>query len=218
MVVINDSLPIRFQRSLCLDDASKPLKVLIFADNASMSMSGEAALALYYFDRLRERNHHIWLVCHSRVEAELYSRYGEDIYNQIHFIRDSRLQKVIYHFSRYLPFRIRDNIIGQLLYLITQLKARPIIRKLVKQMEIDLVFSPSFISPKAPSCLYDLGVPVVIGPMCGGIDFPPCFQNLESILDRLSTYLGRSAACALNAIFPGKSKAAALLVANQQTA
>ncbi|MFM7471619.1 MAG: glycosyltransferase family 4 protein [Nodosilinea sp.] len=54
--------------------------------------------------------------------------------------------------------------------------------------------------------------------MCGGIDFPPCFQNLESTFTRLYTYLGRSSAYVLNTIFPGKLKAAALLVANQQTA
>ncbi len=218
MAVAQSYLPTNLEESISLGNSSRDIKILIFADNASMNMSGEAALALYYFDRLRQRNHDVWLVCHERVEAELYSRYGEDIYRRIRFIKDSRLQKVIYRFSQRLPFQIRDSIVGQLLHLITQLKARPIIKELVKEWGIDLVFAPSVISPKAVSCLYDLGVPVVIGPMCGGIDFPPCFQDLESVLTRLSTYLGRSAAYVLNRLFPGKPKAAALLVANQQTA
>lgn len=218
MASIGSHLKTRLRRFQSLADSSESLRVLIFADNASMEMSGEAALALYYFDRLRERNHHVWLVCHSRVEAELNNRYSEDIRRRICFIKDSRLQKALYRFGQLLPFQIRDRIIGQLLHLITQLKARPIIKQLTKQVGIDLVFSPSVISPKSPSCLYDLGVPVVIGPMCGGIDFPPCFQDLESILTRLSAWVGRSAAYGLNRLFPGKSKAAALLVANQQTA
>ncbi|MFZ4640681.1 MAG: glycosyltransferase family 4 protein [Nodosilinea sp.] len=218
MVVTHSNLQNNLENSLSLGSSSQAIKILIFADNASMNMSGEAALALYYFDRLRERNHDVWLVCHSRVQAELYSRYNKEIYSRIRFIKDSRLQKAIYRFSQRLPFQIRDSIIGQLLHLITQLKARPIIKQVIKEWGVNLVFAPSVISPKAASCLYDLGVPVVIGPMCGGIDFPPCFQNLESILTRLSTFLGRSAAYVLNRVFPGKPKAAALLVANPQTA
>lgn len=196
----------------------EPKRVLLFAENASMNMSGEAALALYYFDRLRERNHDVWLVCHSRVKLELSLRYPRDVYSRIHFVQDSPLQKAIYSLSRWLPPQIRDSLVGALLHIITQMNARPIIQKIIQDKAIDLVFSPSVISPKAPSCLYDLKVPVVIGPMCGGIDFPPCFQDLESIATRLLVYLGRSAADLLNRVFPGKLQAAALLVANHQTA
>lgn len=218
MPVAQNILENKFHQSSVVDRYSKNPKILLFADNASMNMSGEAALALYYFDRLRERNHDVWLVCHSRVESELSLRYDRDVYSRIFFVNDSPLQKLIYSWGRWLPSKLRDALVGQLLHLLTQLNARPIIKQVIQDKSIDLVFAPSVISPKAPSCLYGLKVPVVIGPMCGGIDFPPCFQDLESITTRLLVHLGRSAANLLNRVFPGKLQAAALLVANDQTA
>jgi glycosyltransferase involved in cell wall biosynthesis len=194
------------------------MNILIAAENASMNMSGEAALALYYFDRLRARNVNVWLVTHERVQAELRERYDDAVYERIAFVKDSPLQRRLYHWTKWAPFQIRDRVIGHILHLITQINTRPLVKQWIKDKQIDLVFDPSVISPKALNCLYGLGVPVVIGPMCGGIEFPPCFQYLEPAFNRLSTQSGRFFSNLLHYLFPGKIKAAALLVANDRTA
>jgi len=46
-------------------------------------------------------------------------------------------------------------------------------RKLVAQQQIDVVHQPIPVSPKESSLLYDLGAPLVIGPMNGGMSYPP---------------------------------------------
>jgi glycosyltransferase involved in cell wall biosynthesis len=66
--------------------------------------------------------------------------------------------------------------------------------------------------------MYGLDVPVVIGPMCGGMEFPPAFQHLESSFNRLSNRIGRAISDLLNRLIPGKLQADVLLVANDRTA
>lgn len=195
------------------------MKVIIAAENASMAMSGESALPLYYFDRLRERNLDVWMVCHARVRNELRERYADDrVFQKIHFVEDSPLQARLANVGPWVPFKIRDMILGQLIYLITQSKARKLVKQLIEEFDIQLVYSPTPISSKAPSFMYGVGAPVVIGPMCGGLDFPPAFSYLESPFIRFTTAGARAAAQVLNWLIPGKIQAEALLVANERTA
>lgn len=195
------------------------MKVLINAENASMSMSGEAALALYYFDRLRDRGVDAWLICHERVRSELEERYAnQKVLSKIHFIQDSWLQKFLHQLGNFVPFIIKDRILGQLIHLITKIKSRPFAKQLIQDQGIELVFEPAPISPKTPSFMFDVGVPVVIGPMCGGMEFPDAFRYLESRFDRIANQTGRLLADLLNQIVPGKLKADVLLVANERTA
>ena len=72
-------------------------------------------------------------------------------------------------------------------------------------------------SPRFPSLLYDVGAPVVIGPLNGGMDYPPAFRDAESGLSQFLIGFGRSFTDAVNAIFPGKRRAAVVLVANERT-
>ena len=73
------------------------MKVLIVADNASMRFSGEAALSLYYFDRLRERNLDVMMICHARCKEELLKRYAnDDLLKKIFFISDTKLQQFLF--------------------------------------------------------------------------------------------------------------------------
>jgi glycosyltransferase involved in cell wall biosynthesis len=73
------------------------------------------------------------------------------------------------------------------------------------------------VSPREPSLLYGFGVPVVIGPMNGGMDYPPAFRRQRGAIERIVLSLGRASAAVLNGLMPGKRRAAALLVANQRT-
>lgn len=196
-----------------------PMRVVIATENASLRMSGEAALALYYFDRLRKRNVDVWMVCHERVREELREMFPlDEDFQKIRFVEDSWLQKTISQWGRFAPFRIRDRILGQLIHLITQIRMRSVVKQLIEEFDIQLVFEPSPIAPKAVSCMYDMGVPVVIGPLCGGMEFPPAFQYLEPLTDRISTNIGRVLSEILHRILPGKLQADVLLVANERTA
>ncbi len=64
--------------------------------------------------------------------------------------------------------------------------------------------------------LFGLSVPVIIGPMNGGMDFPPNY-NLDSRIDRFMRACLRSTATIANFVLPGKRQAALLLVANKRT-
>lgn len=195
------------------------MKVLIVADNASMRFSGEAALSLYYFDRLRERNLDVMMICHARCKEELLKRYAnDDLLKKIFFISDTKLQQFLFALGKYLPFIIKDRIVGQIICVLTQIKAKKVAQELVKRHSLQIVFQPVPISVITPSAIYDCGAPVVIGPMCGGMEFPPAFSSLESNFVRLSNQIARLAANCLNTVIPGKQRAKVLLVANDRTA
>jgi len=60
-------------------------------------------------------------------------------------------------------------------------------------------------------------VPVVIGPMNGGMNYPPAFAGAQGRAERSLMWTGRFASDRLNALMPGKRKAAVLIVANERT-
>ena len=65
--------------------------------------------------------------------------------------------------------------------------------------------------------IFDMGVPVVMGPMNGGMEYPPAFRKMEGKFTRLVVGLGRQFSNVLNWVLPGKRRAAILLVANRRT-
>lgn len=139
------------------------MKVVIVAENAFAKMSGEAFLALYYFYRFLDRNLDVRLVCHGRSREELrQSITDEAVFQQIYFVQDSPLQQWIWQLSKNLPARVKGVLTEELIRFITHTRARALVKQLIQQFGIDLVFEPSRISPKVPSLMYDLGVPVVI--------------------------------------------------------
>lgn len=193
------------------------MKVVIAVDNASMRMSGETAIPLYFFDRFRRRGIDVWMVCHERCRRELEERYPADVLERIRFVPDTRLQVAVYRGTKWMPFRFRDLIVNQVLSWLTDLAAKPWIREMIDREGVEVVFQPTPIASKAVSMMYGLGVPVVIGPMYGGMEFPPAFQSLESWPNRLSTIVGRPMAELANRLLPGKLRADVLLVANERT-
>jgi len=62
-----------------------------------------------------------------------------------------------------------------------------------------------------------VGAPVVIGPMNGGMNYPPGLGFHIGWIEVLVIGLGRASASALNRLLPGKRRAALLLVANERT-
>ncbi len=65
--------------------------------------------------------------------------------------------------------------------------------------------------------MYNVGAPVIIGPMNGGMAFPPAFKHMESKFERYLIGIGRSTSGFANWLIPGKRRAKLLLVANERT-
>ena len=194
------------------------MRVLIVAENASTRFGGEAILPYHYFRLLRDRGIDAHLVVHARTRDELKQHFpGERTH--IHFVEDQPLQKLLYNLGKLVPDRVAEATFRLANQLLTQHRQRRILRRLTKHpgKPRTVIHQPIPVSPRFPSLLYDLGAPVVIGPLNGAMHYPPAFRAAESALSRLLIALGRSFTDAVNAIFPGKRRAAILLVANSRT-
>ena len=192
------------------------MRICIVAEHASYRFGGEAVLPLHYFSRLRARGVEAWLVVHARTRGELEVLFASDR-DRLRFIEDAWFHKLLFRVSRFLPRRVSDATIGLLSQLITQSLARGIVSKLVQEESIDAVHQPIPVSPRFPSLMANLGVPVIIGPMNGGMEYPPAFRHSESLLSRTSIRIGRHLSNLVNSLLPGKKLARVLLVANQRT-
>jgi glycosyltransferase involved in cell wall biosynthesis len=192
------------------------MRILIVADNASARFGGEAFLPLHYFTRLRARGVATWLVTHARVRDELLQALPEAA-GHMHFVKDSALDVALFRASRPLPRQVALATTGAVVQTETQLRQRHLVRALVRQLGIDVVHQPIPVSPRTPSAMWNVGAPVVIGPMNGGMTFPPAFRDREPWSDRLALTLGRGAASLANRLLPGKRGASLLLVANART-
>lgn len=173
---------------------------------------------MHYYRVLRGRDHGVWLLTHARVRAELTELYPEDVGTRIHFVEDTWFHKLMWHVGRLMPARLSYMTVGYASRISTQWVQRRQARWLVRAHAIDVVYQPMPVSPKEPSLLHGMGAPVVIGPMNGGMHFPPAYRSHEGRFEAAFLRLGRGMANLLNRAMPGKLGAACLLVANQRTA
>jgi glycosyltransferase involved in cell wall biosynthesis len=192
------------------------LRVCIVAEHASFRFGGEASLPLHYFTRIRARGVEAWLIVHARTKRELEVLLPGD-QGRIQYIPDRWYHRLIFRLSRALPRRVSEATLGTLMLLLNQCIQRGIARRLIRDEGINVVHQPIPVSPKAPSFIAGLGVPVVIGPMNGGMEYPPAFRGAESWFTRVTVAIGRGSANVINVLIPGKKYAALLLVANQRT-
>ncbi len=191
------------------------LRALIVCDTASARYGGEAILPIHYLRVLRSRGHDVWLVTHARTRVEL-----EDLLpgeTRIHYVEDSALHRLMWRLGLHLPTRFAYFTTGLVSRLAAQFTQRGIVRRLVATEGIDIVHQPMPVSPLEPSLMYDLGAPVIIGPMNGGMDYPPGFRRQRGLHERAMMHIGRASATFLNWLIPGKRKASLLLVANART-
>jgi glycosyltransferase involved in cell wall biosynthesis len=190
-------------------------RVLIAAEHASARFGGEAALPLHYFRVLRRRGVPVWLLTHARTRVELSGLYPGD--DHIHFIEDTGFHRTMWRIGQRLPDPIAYATTGFLSRVSTQLAQRRLARRLVREHGITVVHQPMPVSPREPSTLHGLGAPVLIGPMNGGMDYPPAFRRHRGIAERVLYAVGRASATVLNRLMPGKRRAATLIVANRRT-
>ncbi|PHV62944.1 glycosyltransferase family 4 protein [Cyanobacterium aponinum] len=192
------------------------MKVLIISEHASLKFGGEAALPLHYFRVLRQRKIDVWMIVHERTKTELNQIFAHDL-ERIFFIKDSFLHKLVFFLGKPFPSRISYFTFGFLLRMLTQFSTKKLAKFLIKEYQIDLIHQPIPVSPKEPSMIYDMGVPIIIGPMNGGMNYPKGFKDRESPWTHLFLELGRNFSNFINILIPGKIKADLLLVANKRS-
>jgi hypothetical protein len=190
-------------------------RVLIVADHASARFGGEAALPFHYFRVLRARGAPVWLISHARTRGELTELFGDDPH--IRYVEDARLHRLMFATGRRLPAGVAYLTTGFVTRFASQVEQRRLVRELVADERIEVIHQPMPVSPREPSLLYGFGVPVVIGPMNGGMEWPPAFRPVGGRSGRILLQTARAAASLLNRLIPGKRRASLLLVANQRT-
>lgn len=197
--------------------SSNEPRILIVADNASELMGGEAILPLHYFRFLRRRGILVKLLTHERVMDELREILDAETLDDVQFVPDTRLQRLAYAIGEILPQRVAHALTETVIMFSTGARQRNLARQMISKHELNIVHQPIPVSPNRPSFMYDLGPAVLIGPMNGGMKFPPAFKSIASISERLAMKLARLLGPLMNYLIPGKRKASLLLVANDRT-
>lgn len=191
-------------------------KVAVVSHQASLKMGGEAALAVHHFRGLLAQGVPAYLLCHERSRQELAQLFPQ-AQSRIVYVQDTWLHVLLWHLGRRLPQRVQVVTTGLLMEWLTQKQQLPLIKALVQDQQINLVHQPISVSPRAPSCLTGLGVPVVMGPMNGDMDYPPGLAHREPFWVRALVHHGRRLADVANRLLRGKLCAEVLLVANART-
>src|SRR6202050_1609349 len=154
------------------------MRICIVAEHASVSFGGEAILPVHYFRLLRSLGVESWLVVHERTRRELAELSPQEL-DRILFVPDLWIHKLFFYLGRFLPRRLSEATLGLLNQLITQFCQRRLVRQLIRDQQIDVIHQPIPVAPRFPSVMFGLGVPVVIGPLNGGMEYPAAFRGAE---------------------------------------
>lgn len=192
------------------------MRICIVAEHASARFGGEAILPLHYFRLLRARGIEAWLVVHTRTQEELAPLFADD-FSRLHFVKDLWPHKLIFRLSKFLPRRLSEASLGLLNQMLTQFLQRRIVKQLIREEHIELIHQPIPVAPRFPSLLSGLGVPLMIGPLNGGMEYPAAFRNSEPWISRAGVAVGRLFSDLINTLLPGKKHAEMILVANERT-
>lgn len=197
-------------------EESAGLRVAIVAEHASARFGGEAVLPLHYFRILRRRGVEAWLVSHARTADELRELLPQESERML-FVSDHPLQKAMWRLGRLLPRKIAEITTGWVSHMCTQIQQRRLLRRLIEREAINVIHEPIPVSPRTPSLTFGFGVPVIIGPLNGGMTYPPGFPEMQRATERLLVGIGRLSSGLLNRLLPGKLLAHTLLVANPRS-
>jgi glycosyltransferase involved in cell wall biosynthesis len=191
------------------------LRVLIVADQASLRMGGEAAIAIHMFEGLRAAGKKVWLVSHERNQDELQKRFRE-CQDRLFFFHDSWLQNNLYKLTRLLTKPLASGAIRALVRFSSYFGLLAVVRRVVNEHQISLVHQVMPVSPREPSPLFGLGVPVVIGPLNGNMIFPPGLRAADAKSLATSSSLLSFFTELANWLLPGKRQAKLILVASER--
>ena len=195
---------------------------LLIAENASYQFGGEAVLPLHYFRLMRARGIPVWMILNERNRAELSSKLSPEDMSHLLFIPNDRIHRTLAWLKNWMPASVASFTLGQILELIDQRRAVRLARRVKAAYRFTIAHQPTPVSPKHVSILWNrgwggLGIPVVMGPMNGGITYPRGFRRREHPLDRLFISAGRAFAGVIHRLLPGKLRAETLMCANPRT-
>jgi glycosyltransferase involved in cell wall biosynthesis len=180
--------------------------VLIVAHYASERGGGEGSIPLRLFGRLRQRGVETWLLTHLSARDELSQLVPPAESGRVIYASGTRGLGPVFTVGKRLPAGPRT-----VAWAVTQLERQvamvPVVRRLVGELEIDVVHQP----------LTRLGAAVVMGPLNGGMELPPSFRNRDSRLYALTKAARPAAAAVLNGLMRGRRHADMVLVANERT-
>jgi len=192
------------------------LKVCVVGQHASMKFGGEASFPWFYFKFLRARGIDATMVVHARTRGELQQAFGTD-FSRIYFVDDTWADRFFYRLGKFLPGDLDSLTLAVFRHYLVQWRQRKVIRQLVSDGKVNIIHETSPIAPKQISALQGLGAPLVIGPLSGGMEFPPAFRYRQGRSRVWAERLSRGVSGICNFLVPGKVRAEALLVANQLT-
>jgi glycosyltransferase involved in cell wall biosynthesis len=190
-------------------------RICIVCQNASYKFGGEASLPWLCFKYLRQRGVDVHLVAHERTRPEVLAGFPDD-HPRLHFSPDTIIERFLWRCGKPLPSKIDEQTLTVLRQIQNQRFQRRIVRRLIAEKNIQIVHEINPVSPRMVSLMYGLGVPVVIGPLAGGMKYPPAFRQMDSVAGRAVETMGRTFSNLANRLIPGKRRAAALIVANEQ--
>ena len=136
---------------------------------------------------------------------------------EFYYVEDAQMHSTFRWIQARTPLRMGSNPLYYLQVLVTQWRQRAAVAQLVKKLGIDVVHQPTPVSPRVPSLLVDLPAPLVIGPMNGGMEYPPGFRFMQPRGVRGVKNFARSLANALPRPVDAKRQAECLIVVNQRT-
>jgi glycosyltransferase involved in cell wall biosynthesis len=192
------------------------LKVCVVGQHASKKFGGEASNPWVYFKLLRARGIDTTMVVHDRTRDELKAGFGDD-FQRIHFVQETPADRFFYRLGRLLPGDLDSLSLAVFRHYLVQRRQRRVIRRLVKEGKVNIIHESAPVSPKQISALHGLGVPLVIGPLCGGVRFPPAFRYRQGRMRVWAEWLSETVSVLCNVLVPGKKQAEVLLVAHDLT-
>jgi glycosyltransferase involved in cell wall biosynthesis len=192
------------------------MNILLVSENCSRRMGGEAVLPYHYFRLLEARGYAVHLLVHERNRKELEGLFPQCA-GRFHYVHDTNLQKLLWRAGSRLPRRIAEVSFFLLVFVSSSVRMRKAARLLVAEHRIDIVHQVIPVSPRAPSFIYDVGAPVIVGPMNGAMEYPAAFRKRISVGERIAYSVGKSTGRLVNRLVPGKIRASLLLAANSRT-
>lgn len=191
------------------------LGALLLAENTSLQLGGEAALAVHWFRELSRQGVSVRLQCLARSRHGLYRLFPADK-DHLVFVEDSWLQAGLWQLGSLLPQAVALFTTGLCIRLLTQRRQRRMARWAIRDYGINFVHLTTPVSPLEPALLRQFGVSVIISWLNGGTSYPPGFDCQERWRVRAFTKAGCASAVPANASLHGKSEAACLLAANER--
>ncbi len=194
-----------------------PLSVAIVCDNASFRMGGEAAIPLRFFKEFRRIGVQVTLLTHERVKQELAETLTVDELADVVFFADGPLQKATFAVGRVLPSRLQEHFVFGIIGTLTERRQVKHLARMEMDSQVDVVFQPVPISPKAISLIRMRKTPVFFGPLNGAMDVPPAFRSRSGSISDLLVSAGRAMSEPLHRVFPAKAHAAGVFLSNPRT-